>query len=155
MASVAEQLKALGLSPEAAEQAEKQAASDSSEGVYHRTDLHGKVEVVGTVSSVWNKPSKFKDAKTGGVKTDFGVAIEHNGADAEHGPIEAGILKVSNCAYVWEKAVTQENPQVGDVVVFSYGGKVDSKSGGPAYHDYRLTVAKRAVNADGTEKAPF
>jgi len=104
MASVAEQLKALGLSPEAAEQAEKQAASDSSEGVYHRTDLHGKVEVVGTVSSVWNKPSKFKDAKTGGVKTDFGVAIEHNGADAEHGPIEAGFVS----SHVWRDPISRE-----------------------------------------------
>jgi hypothetical protein len=89
-----------------------------------------------------------------GVGTDPGVAIAHDGIPEND--LDAGVLKVSCGLTSWKNQVAQSNPQAGDIVVLMFGGKVASKkAGGSDYFDFRLTVAQRAVNANGAETAPF
>jgi len=148
MSSIEEQLKALGLDPASAKQAAEQAESASGDGVYLKHKETPAFSVVGKVVSVWSSPG-YK-----GVGTDPGVAIAHEGI-TEAG-FDAGVLKVSNGLTSWRNQVAQANPQVGDVVVFQFGGLTESKkAGGSSYYDFRLTVAQRSLNANGAETAPF
>jgi hypothetical protein len=148
MSTIAEKLKALGVDSAAADKAAEQITSASGEGVYLKHKESAPFEVVGKVTSVWSTPG-YK-----GVGTDPGVAIAHDGIPEND--LEAGVLKVSCGLTSWKNQVAQANPQAGDVVVLLFGGLVESKTkGGSSYYDFRLTVAQRALNANGAETAPF
>ena len=128
--SIADQLKKYGIDATAAEKVEQKVQNAGNRRYFKTAD--GPQEFVGVVTDVFTKPG-YK-----GQGTDQGVAFDVDGEE----------IVVAQSAKAWESSVLSASPKVGDVAVFHYGGKKMNKAGTNEYHDFSLTIAKRANAGD-------
>ena len=129
--SIADQLKKYGIDSAAAEKVEQKVQNAGNRRYFKTAD--GPQEFVGVVTDVFTKPG------FNGQGTDYGVAFDVDGEE----------IVVAQGATAWVSSVQKANPAEGDVAVFRYGGKKDNKAGTNKYHDFSLTIAKRANAGEG------